>query len=148
MGVSAAAILEDGTPALIADADDIVRAIEKALAEGGEGEMPAAGPAAARRRRVLVADDSLTVRELERKVLAEHGYQVELAVDGMDAWNAVRMAAFDLMVTDVDMPRLGGYELTRLLESDASLRAVPVMMISYKDREEDRLRGLIGEPVA
>ena len=57
-------------------------------------------------RRVLVVDDSLTVRELERKLLESRGYNVEMAVDGMDGWNAVRTGAFDLVISDVDMPRL------------------------------------------
>ena len=91
---------------------------------------------------VLVIDDSLTVRELERKLLDARGYAVEIAVDGMDGWNAVRTGAFDLVITDVDMPRLDGIELTRLIKKDPKLRALPVMIVSYKDREEDRQRGL------
>ncbi len=142
--ISAGAVLEDGTPALIVDTEDLLRSIEKLLSGGEISVVPArkGDTVMFRRKRVLVADDSLTVRELERKVLESHGYAVELAVDGMDAWNAVRLGQFDLIVTDVDMPRLSGMELVRLVKSDAGLRAVPVMMISYKDREEDRLRGL------
>ena len=60
------------------------------------------------RKRVLVVDDSLTVRELERKLLVGGGYTVDTAVDGMDGWNAARAGHYDLIVTDVDMPRLGG----------------------------------------
>jgi two-component system sensor histidine kinase and response regulator WspE len=89
-----------------------------------------------------VVEDSLTVRELERKLLADHGYDVESAVDGMDGWAALRDGEFDLVLTDVDMPRLDGIELTRLIKADARLRDMPVMIVSYKDREEDRRRGL------
>ena len=64
-----------------------------------------------KRKRVLVVDDSLTVRELERKLLGNRGYEVEVAVDGMDGWNAVRTGHFDLVVTDIDMPRMDGIEL-------------------------------------
>jgi two-component system, chemotaxis family, sensor histidine kinase and response regulator WspE len=60
----------------------------------------------------------------------------------MDGWNAVRAGAFDLVVTDVDMPRLDGIELTKLIKADAKSKALPVMIVSYKDREEDRRRGL------
>jgi two-component system sensor histidine kinase and response regulator WspE len=63
------------------------------------------------RKKVLVVDDSLTVRELERKLLANRGYQVTVAVDGMDGWNAVRAEHFDLVITDIDMPRMDGIEL-------------------------------------
>jgi two-component system sensor histidine kinase and response regulator WspE len=91
---------------------------------------------------VLVVDDSLTVRELERKLLDQHGYDVEVAVDGMDGWNAVRTGHFDLIITDIDMPRMDGIELVTLIRKDADLKALPVMILSYKDREEDRRRGL------
>jgi two-component system sensor histidine kinase and response regulator WspE len=82
------------------------------------------------------------VREIERKLLERGGYQVEVAVDGMDGWNAVRAGRFDLVVTDIDMPRLDGIELVTRIRADASLKSLPVMVLSYKDREEDRQRGL------
>jgi len=82
------------------------------------------------------------VRELERKILSGHGYQVDIAVDGMDGWNALRNGQYDLVITDVDMPRLDGIELTMLIKRDSRLKTLPVMIVSYKDREEDRLRGL------
>jgi two-component system sensor histidine kinase and response regulator WspE len=69
---------------------------------------------------VLVVDDSLTVRELERKLLGSRGYEVEAAVDGMDGWNAARTGHFDLVVTDIDMPRMDGIELVTLIKNDAS----------------------------
>ena len=91
---------------------------------------------------MLVVDDSLTVRELERKLLGNRGYDVEVAVDGMDGWNAVRTGHFDLVVTDIDMPRMDGIELVTLINKDPNLKSVPVMIVSYKDRDEDRQRGL------
>ena len=93
-------------------------------------------------KRVLVVDDSLTVRELERKLLGGQGYLVDVAVDGMDGWNAVRTGNYDLVVTDVDMPRLDGIELVTLIRKDARLKSLPVMIVSYKDRQEDKERGL------
>jgi two-component system sensor histidine kinase and response regulator WspE len=95
-----------------------------------------------KRKRVLVVDDSLTVRELERKLLDHVGYAVEVAVDGMDGWNAARTGHFDLMITDIDMPRMDGIELVTLIKKDPNLKRLPVMIVSYKDREEDRRRGL------
>ncbi|MCA0420672.1 MAG: hybrid sensor histidine kinase/response regulator, partial [Proteobacteria bacterium] len=142
--VSAAALMDDGSPVLILDVEDLIRSMEK-LVSGGrlrtlERSMVRTGQK--RRKRVLVVDDSLTVRELERKLLDHHGFEVEVAVDGMDGWNAVRSDAFDLVVTNVDMPRMDGIELVTLIKRDPGLRNLPVMIVSYKDREEDRHRGL------
>ncbi len=142
--VAALALLEDGSPTLILDVDDLLRSIEALLA-GGRLRAAQAGDAGAgrgRRKRVLVADDSITVRELERQILEHRGYAVDTAVDGMDAWNVLRAGRYDLVVSDVDMPRLNGIDLVRQIKQDARLRSVPVVIVSYKDREEDRLRGL------
>jgi two-component system, chemotaxis family, sensor histidine kinase and response regulator WspE len=143
--IAAGALMEDGAPVLIIDVEDLVRSVEKIVADGALGTVraeAAAAVATTARKRVLVVDDSLTVRELERKLLEARGYAVEIAVDGMDGWNAVRTGVFDLVISDVDMPRLDGVELTKLIKQDAKLRALPVMIVSYKDREEDRRRGL------
>ncbi|ANN77086.1 hybrid sensor histidine kinase/response regulator [Bordetella flabilis] len=142
--VQAGAIMEDGTPVLILDVEDMIRTIEKLVASGGLQRVgaDAAPMAPARRKRVLVVDDSLTVRELERKLLVNRGYDVAVAVDGMDGWNMVRAQDFDLIVTDVDMPRMDGIELVTLIRKDPRLQSMHVMVVSYKDRPEDRQRGL------
>ncbi|SPB12705.1 two-component system sensor histidine kinase/response regulator [Caballeronia novacaledonica] len=142
--IAAGALMENGDPLLIADLDDWLRSVEKLV---GSGELGRVGAGAARAsvtsaKRVLVVDDSLTVRELERKLLASRGYAVSVAVDGMDGWNAVRGERFDLVITDIDMPRLDGIELVTLIKRDAQLAGLPVMIVSYKDRAEDRQRGL------
>ncbi|CAN5155919.1 Wsp signal transduction system sensor histidine kinase WspE [soil metagenome] len=142
--VAAGALLENGEPVLIVDVDDLLRSVDK-LAAGGQLSRVGrenVGGGGRRRKRVLVVDDSLTVRELERKLIESGGFEVEVAVDGADGWNAVRAGAFDLVVTDVDMPRLDGIGLVTLIKKDPRLRAIPVLIVSYKDREEDRQRGL------
>ena len=63
------------------------------------------------------------------------------AVDGVAGWNALRLGNYDLLLTDVDMPRMTGIDLTRAVRDDARLRDLPVMIVSYKEREEDRLAG-------
>jgi two-component system sensor histidine kinase and response regulator WspE len=142
--ISAAALMPDGSPVLIIDVDDLIRHIENVASGarltpiGGNDSAEAKGT----RKRVLVVDDSLVVRELERKVLDSRGYAVDVAVDGMDGWNAVRTGNYDLVVTDVDMPRLDGIELVTLIRKDSRLKSLSVMIVSYKDREEDRQRGL------
>ena len=142
--VQAGALMEDGAPVLILDVADMLRSVEK-LSISGQLENvqhSASEDAGVARKKVLVVDDSLTVRELERKLLANRGYQVTVAVDGMDGWNAVRTEQFDLVITDIDMPRMDGIELVTLIRQAVHLRTLPVMIVSYKDREEDRQRGL------
>ena len=142
--ISAAALMEDGAPVLIVDVDDMVRSIEKLVQSGTLANLgrDALEANTRKRKRVLAVDDSLTVRELERKLLTGRGYLADVAVDGMDGWNAVRTGVYDLIITDVDMPRMDGIELATLIKKDDHLKSLPVMIVSYKDREEDRLRGL------
>lgn len=142
--IAAGSLTDDGTPVLIFDVEDVIRSVEKLVSEGRiEGvRQAAAASVQARARRVLVVDDSLTVRELQRKLLAGRGYDVAVAVDGMDGWNVLRAEPFDLVITDIDMPRMDGIELVRRIRQDAALRQLPVMVVSYKDREQDRQRGL------
>lgn len=140
----AGSLMDDGTPLLILDVEDMLLSVQK-LVEGGRlARVDGGGPVAQarRRKRVLVVDDSLTVRELERKLLLNRGFEVAVAVDGMDGWNMLRNEAFDLVVTDVDMPRMDGIELVSRIKADPKLQSLPVMVVSYKDREEDRRRGL------
>jgi two-component system sensor histidine kinase and response regulator WspE len=142
--VSSASVLEDGSPVLILDVEDMVRSIDNLLsgrrlkslggaAERGRGRGP---------KRVLVVDDSITVRELERQMLESRGYAVDIAVDGLDGWNAVRTGHYDLVISDVDMPRMDGIQLVTSIKGDDRLRSIPVVIVSYKEREEDRMRGL------
>jgi len=142
--ISAAALMEDGSPVLIVDAADMVRSVHNLLS-GGRLRRVATGAeaaAAAQRKRLLVVDDSLTVREVLRQRFENAGYAVDTSIDGMDGWNAARSAEYDLIITDIDMPRMTGIELVTLIKADPRLAAIPVIIVSYKDREEDRLKGL------
>jgi two-component system sensor histidine kinase and response regulator WspE len=142
--VIAGALMEDGAPVLIIDVEDIVRSIDNLLSGGRlmrvayTKDMEVVQP----RKRVLVVDDSITVREVECRLLQNQGYEVETAVNGIEGWNAVRIGHYDLVVTDVDMPRMNGIELVRAIKGDERLRNLPVMIVSYKEGEEDRLLGL------
>lgn len=141
--VSAGAILENGSPVCILDSEDLVRSIDNLLTRGSlmklnrQAKVEKAG-----RKRILVVDDSLTVREVERRLLENHGYEVTVAVDGMDGWNAVQSSRFDLVVTDVDMPRMDGIDLLKRIKGIAPTKSIPVMIVSYKDQEEYRTKGL------
>ncbi len=142
--ISAGALLDDGRPVLIVDVEDMLRSVDKLLNTGRLERIDRRNrhTAEVARKRILVVDDSLTVRELQRKLLINRGYDVAVAVDGMDGWNALRAEHFDLLITDIDMPRMDGIELVTLLRRDNRLQSMPVMVVSYKDREEDRRRGL------
>jgi two-component system sensor histidine kinase and response regulator WspE len=142
--ISSGALLDDGSVVLIVDVEDLLRSVEKLLSTGSleRIERGNSGTRGLARKRILVVDDSLTVRELQRKLLGNRGYEVAVAVDGMDGWNALRGEDFDLLITDIDMPRMDGIELVTLVRRDQRLQSLPVMVVSYKDREEDRRRGL------
>uniref|UniRef100_A0A7C3ZJ67 histidine kinase n=1 Tax=Planktothricoides sp. SpSt-374 TaxID=2282167 RepID=A0A7C3ZJ67_9CYAN len=142
--ISAAALMESGLPLLIIDVEDMVRSIDKVLSGGRLRKVsePEQTHLTKSRKRVLIVDDSITVREVERKLLENNGYEVEVAVNGMDGWNAVRTNQYDLVITDVDMPRMNGIELVGQIKSHPHLKEIPVMIVSYKDRDEDRIRGL------
>ncbi len=146
--VSAGSILDSGAPVLILDPDDLVRTMDRLIVQDASRAMsllaeeeavsqPAGGPP-----RILVADDSITVREVEREMLAGRGYQVDVAVDGQEAWHLLKAKRYDLLVTDVDMPRLDGIELVKRIRADRTLHSLPVVIVSYKDRPEDRIRGM------
>ena len=142
--VNAAAMLEDGSPILILDVEDVVKSIRQLL---GEGRLRGTGRARARdegrrAKRVLVVEDSITVREVERQILRQMGLDVETAVDGVDGWNALQHGGYDLVVTDIDMPRMNGIEFVRTLRADPRFQTVPVIVVSYKDRDSDRQAGL------
>ena len=150
--ISAAALMGDGSLVLIVDVSDLVRSTNTLLNEGTIAQVSHAkensdltlnGSTPHREsRRVLVVDDSITVREMERKLLQNRGYLVDVAVDGMEGWNAVRSSPYDLVISDIDMPRMNGIELIKSMKGHPRLGAIPVIVVSYRDREDDRMQGL------
>ena len=92
---------------------------------------------------VMVVDDAIvSVRLLEQALQAVDGVIVESYTNPLEALQAFRTGRCDLLITDIDMPRMDGIELVAHIKNDPQLNVVPVMIISYKDREEDRRRGL------
>lgn len=143
--ISAGALLDDGSPVLVLDIEDMLTSITQLLDSGHLRQIAVNGRSGngSPQKRVLVVDDSLTVRDLARRMLVSAGYHVVLAIDGMDGWNALRSESFDLLITDIDMPRMDGLELVRLVRQDEQLGSLPIMILSYKDREKDKARGLL-----
>lgn len=142
--ISAAAVMLDGSPILIFDVEDLVGSIDKILSGKRLQKLTtdSAELTEVSAKRILVVDDSITVREMERKLLENRGYEVEVAVDGLAGWNALRTEDFDLVVSDVDMPRMNGIEFVTHIKQHENLRLLPVIIVSYKDTEEHRLQGL------
>jgi two-component system chemotaxis sensor kinase CheA len=136
--VSAATLLADGTVVLVLDPAACVR---------GQHGRPqratsASAPEASRQRRILVVEDTYTVRELERSMLVASGYEVETAVDGAQGLHKAETGSFDLVVTDIEMPRMNGFELTEALRADERLAALPVIIVTSVENEEEKRRGL------
>jgi two-component system, chemotaxis family, sensor histidine kinase and response regulator WspE len=136
--VAAAAILDDGTPVLVLDAHRLGHDQEHGLSNVISEASPQPNP----RKRVLVVEDSFTVREVERQVLTAAGYEVDARVDGEDGWQGLMAGHFDLMITDIDMPKLNGIDLLRRVRALPAHRELPVMIVSYKDSAADRKAGL------
>ncbi|MGK7893049.1 MAG: response regulator, partial [Xenococcus sp. (in: cyanobacteria)] len=142
--ISATALLSDGAPILILDVSDLVRSMDALLHVGRLAKVgiSSEGEKVTNRKKILVVDDSITVREMERKLLENNGYLVDTAVNGAEGWNVIRTKTYDLVITDIDMPKMNGIELVRQMKNHQRLYNIPVIIISYRDREEDRRQGL------
>ena len=135
--VAGAGLLGSGDIVLILRPADLVAAVsERRTAPAPAGDVVLATP------HVLVVDDALTTRTMERSLLEAAGYEVTVAVDGMDAWSALQGAEFDLVVSDVDMPRMDGFELTSRIRADARLADLPVVLVTALESRADEERGI------
>lgn len=91
---------------------------------------------------VLVVDDSMNTREIEKSILEAYGYAVVTAEDGEEAFEKTREVLYDLVITDVEMPRLNGFSFTERLRADDRYRHVPVIIVTSREKEEDKRRGI------
>lgn len=94
------------------------------------------------RRRILVAEDSITSRTLLKNILNAAGYDVRIAVDGMEAWEMIAAQEPDVVVSDVEMPRMNGFELTAKIRSEERFAGLPVVLVTSLESAEDRERGV------
>jgi len=144
-GVTGAAVLGSGETVLILNPVQLaLRAEEKSRhAIPVRDEQPPASERAApaqpqRQRMVLVVDDSLTVRKITGRLLSREGYQVEVAKDGVEALEKIQEQRPDVMITDVEMPRMDGFDLTRNVRADAALKGLPIIMITSRTADKHR----------
>jgi two-component system chemotaxis sensor kinase CheA len=105
-------------------------------------ERPPTEAVSPRPRVVLVVDDSITTRTMEKNLLEAAGYQARVAVDGVDAWTVLKSESVDLVVSDVDMPRMDGFELTARIRADAAVAELPVVLVTALESREDKERGI------
>jgi two-component system chemotaxis sensor kinase CheA len=129
---------EDGAPCLVLNAD--------AFAAGANRSgivFRARGAQADATKVVLVVDDSITTRTLEKSILEANGYKVRLSVDGRDAIAQLRTQAADIVVSDIEMPHLNGFELVEAMKRDRALAAIPVVLVTSRDDPADKERGLM-----
>lgn len=139
--VSGATLLRNGQIAMLLNVTTLVRGAA-ALTGFRLADSQVAESGKKARVHVLVVDDSITTRSLLRNILEAAGYEVSPAVDGTDAWNRLQSGGFDLVLTDVDMPNMDGFELTEKIRQSESTARLPVILVTSRDSESDKTRGV------
>lgn len=137
--IAGATVLGSGRVAPILHVGDLLKSSRKN--EGAAAVAPAAAPPAPSRA-VLVAEDSITSRMLLKGILESAGYRVSTAVDGIDALTQLRTGEFDLVVSDIEMPRMTGFDLTAAIRADRRLAETPVVLVTALASPADRERGI------
>jgi two-component system chemotaxis sensor kinase CheA len=150
--VAGASILGTGEVVIVLDAPGLLRAPLRApagdLGPGGRLASPAEVEPSPEPAAILIADDSITTRTLEKNILEAAGYRVRTVADGLEAWQTLQnegcapAGLFSLLVSDVSMPRLDGFELTTKVRGDAGLKNLPVVLVTSLDSRADRERGV------
>lgn len=95
-----------------------------------------------KRNAILVAEDSMITAELEKNILVNAGYEVDVAIDGIDAMDKLHGKKYDVLVTDIDMPRMDGFELTSRVRADKRLKDLPVIVVTVREKVEDKRKGI------
>lgn len=132
-------LLEDGSVGLILNPADLLSArMDRAAA----ATRTVSTLESARRQRLLIVDDSMTTISLERALLEDAGFEVEVALNGVQALDQLKAGPFDLVLTDVQMPELDGIGLTRAIRADERWREMPVIIVSSMGSREDQARGM------
>jgi two-component system, chemotaxis family, sensor kinase CheA len=139
--VVGATVLGTGRVAPILNVHDLLKSAARV------GAMPLVEEAtrergAERQQTILVAEDSITARGLLKNMLEAAGYRVRTAADGVEAWSILKLEPVDLVVSDVEMPRMSGFDLTSRIRADRQLGELPVVLVTALQSPEDRERGV------
>jgi chemosensory pili system protein ChpA (sensor histidine kinase/response regulator) len=143
-GIFGATIMGDGSVVVILDVAPLARRFNALAAEAAAEDRPVAPAAAPLAERkvpyVMVVDDSITMRKVTGRVLERHSFEVGTAKDGVDAIEKMAERVPDLMLLDIEMPRMDGYELAQTMRGDPRLRDVPIIMITSRTGDKHRQR--------
>ena len=139
--IAGATILGTGKVVPILNVSDLMKSAMK-IASSPSRTPPVDKNVEVKRKSILLAEDSITTRTLLKNILESAGYHVKTAVDGVDALTALNNEDFDLVVSDVDMPRLNGFELTAKIRADKRLSELPVVLVTSLASKEDQERGI------
>jgi two-component system chemotaxis sensor kinase CheA len=139
--LAGASVLGTGQVAAVLNVPDL---LQSALGPAARPPASASGEqdGAAAQRSIMVAEDSITSRALIKNILESAGYKVSTAVDGVEAYTALKSGSFDLLVSDVEMPRMDGFDLTAKLRSDKDLAHLPIVLVTALESREHRERGI------
>ena len=144
--VSGGILLDDGRIALVLDPAQLLEGASRAalpdFVKAPDLVKPAPEASKPELFSILVVDDSMTTRTLEKSILEANGYHVRVAVDGVEALTQLRGEIPDLVITDVQMPRLDGFGLLEAMKADPKLARIPVIVVTSLERREDQARGL------
>src|SRR5437870_4966641 len=137
-GVGGATVMGDGRIVLIVNPVQLAQHARSALAKTAIAPAAMAAPAAAAAPLIMVVDDSLTVRKITSRLLEREGYRVLTAKDGVDALELIKDTLPAVMLVDIEMPRMDGFELTRTVRGDQRTRGIPIIVISSRTAEKHR----------
>jgi chemosensory pili system protein ChpA (sensor histidine kinase/response regulator) len=136
-GILGGTVSADGKVVVILDMGPLIR---RALLHGVRPEAVTAPSAHARQALAMVVDDSITMRKVTSRVLEGHSFQVITAKDGVDATEQMQDRVPDLLLLDIEMPRMDGYEVAEHVRGDARLRHIPIVMITSRSGQKHRDR--------
>jgi chemotaxis protein histidine kinase CheA len=138
--VSGAIITPSGEVVVVLDIEDLM--VHSTLSPPPVTGKRYASQVKRKERRILVVEDAFSTRELEKSILETHGYLVDTAVDGLDALSRMTENRYDLIVSDIEMPRMDGFELCRTLKKNEGFKNIPFVMVTAFQKEEDKRRGM------
>jgi len=137
--LSGATILGDGQIVMVLNVADLMKSAQHGSAYLRPVDI---APAPPERKRILVVDDSITTRTLEKNILENAGYQVLVCADGQEAWDCIQSESFDAVVSDVDMPRMNGFQLAEHVREDDRYKALPFILVTSLESRADKIRGM------
>lgn len=137
--ITGATILGSGQVIPVLNVDDLMRSAVRAAKTASTA--PRTAPATAKRRAALVVEDSITARMLLKNILASAGFDVHAVVDGIEAWTALQERPFDVVVSDVEMPGMNGFDLTAKIRGESKWADLPVVLVTALESRQDRERG-------